>query len=208
MAVAGAHKILTSTGAVKSPILRKRTSNLYRWGGRSKAPMSQLARTWPLKETRRRWPCMLLQDTQAILCLKENFSLKTPALRESPLLQVETFKETILCMSSTMDSQRLLHSTREKSRGIRISLEEDSPKATTLIPSSWMIKNPLARQLLPKVSQEVSHRDIRSLCIDGSRASTFIPGSIDPTFRAKISQNSLTLWVWAWIRKWPASSGQ
>ena len=195
MGVAGVPKILTSTGAVKSPIHRKRTSNLNRWGGRSKGPMSLLPWTWLLKETRRRWPCMLLLDTQVILCLKESYSLKTPALRESPPTQVETFKETTLCMSSTMVSQRLLQITRGKSRAIRISLEEVSTNVTTLTPSSWMIKNPLARQLLPKLTQEVSHRDIPSLCIDGSRASTSIPGSIDPTFRAKNSQNFLTLWV-------------
>lgn len=207
MAEAGVHRILTSIEPAKRQILRKRSSHRVRWGGRSKAPMSLLAWTWPLKEARRRWPCMLLLDTLVILCPKENFSLKTPVLRESPHPQVELFKETTLCMLSIMDSQRWLRSTRGKWRAIRISLEEVSTKDTILTPSSWMTKNQLGRLLLLMHRQEALHHVTRRLCIDGSRASTFIPGLTDPTFRVKISQNFLTLWVWACIRKWLASNG-
>lgn len=208
MEEAEVHKILTSIGHVmRRQILQKRSSHPVRWGGRSKVPMSLLVWTWPLKEARRRWLCMLLLDTLVILCLKENFSLKTPVLRESPLPQVVLFKKTTLCMSSIMDSQRWLRSTRGKWRAIRISLEEVSTKDTILTLSSWMTKNQLERQLLLMRRQGALHQGTLSLCIDGSRASTSIPGLTDPTFRAKISQNFLTLWVWAWTRKWLASSG-
>lgn len=187
MAEAGVHKILTSIEPVKRQILRRRSSHPVRSGGRTRSPTSLSAWTWPLKEARRNWPCMQPLDTQVILCLKENFSLKTPALIGPPLLQVELSKETTLHMLSIMDSQRWLHSTRGKWRAIRISLEEVSTKDTILTPSSWMTKNQLGRQLHLMHRQEASHQDTLSLCIDGSRASTSFPGSTDPTFRAKIS---------------------
>ena len=214
MAEAGAHKILTSIEAVKSKILRKRFSNLDKCWGRTKVPMPQLlAWTWPLKETRRRWKSWTRRtrinpaNRLVTLCLKENFSLKTLVLIESPLPQAEHSKETTLCMSSIMVSQRWLLSTRGKRRAIRISIEEVSTKDMILTPSSWMTKNQLGRPLLIMFTQEASHQDTQSLSIDGSRVSTSIPGSTDPTFRAKISQNFLKLWVWAWILKWLASSG-